>query len=295
MELDLRIGIPFSKSLEQFPRIFPAYYRAVIRSSELTGGMPDACHLLSTTLEKNWKFHSRIKGALIYPAFTLLCAVTAVFGFTYFLFPKLTELLKNLPSLPLLTRIVLSVGGFLTHPVSVLIMVLAITLLVLHFQTVTGRQQLEHIYLKTPILSNVYRKGVTAIFCHFISMLLNAGIPLVTCMRIAGDVTGSFWFKSFLKEVEVALINGEHLSDAMELHPALSQVVAQFADVGMRTGRLPTLMTGLANMLQADVDMVVERVVALAESIVMVFLGGVVAIVLIAIFLPLYESINSLR
>src|SRR6266850_5327619 len=191
---DITAGATFADSLSQHPHVFNRLYVSIVRAGEVSGSLPVVLDTLTTYLEKTDAIRRKVKGAIAYPAVILAVAILIVI----FMILKIVPIFKNVYDkagavLPLPTRILIGLSNALRDYLLFMILGLAIVILVVYsiYQSPGGRRFFDQMKLRLPLFGSLIRKGILARTCRTLSVLLNAGIPLIEAMETVAKVSGN--------------------------------------------------------------------------------------------------------
>jgi len=294
-------GGSLAQALSFYPDVFNEFYLSMIRSGEATGKLSDVFNYLADHLEKSYKLQSEIKSALIYPIFIIIVLIIAIFILSFFVLPQLTPIFENFgEKLPLITKLVLKFTLFFRTKGWIIF--LALTFLFFLFFIFLRKKgsfshSFEKILLKLPIIKDFYKKMQLVNICGNIGALLGAGLPIVQAIRITGEIVQSNTYKEILKETENEVSRGEPISYVFSRYPSLiPSFVVQMISTGEKTGNLEELLKQVENFYQEELNRFTENLPSLIEPVLLVILGIGVGILVIAIFIPIFQiGISGLK
>lgn len=286
-------GASLSKALSLYPKLFTSFYVSMIRSGEASGKLSDVFLYLADYLEKEYTFRSKIRGAMVYPIFILVVFIAVVALIMIYVIPQLSEVLKGTgQELPLATRIVMVISGFLKKLWWLVLMALIGSIVGMYFfvKSKTGKKFFDRNLVKLPILGSFLKKLYLGRCALNLSTLISGGVPISQALQITGEVVNNDLYKELLYETRDQVKKGETISSVLERYPSLVfPLFYQMVTVGEKTGSLDTSLMNVVDFYQEDVDRSLDNFVRLLEPIFIIILGGVVAGLMGAVLMPLYS------
>tara|TARA_Y100000310_G_scaffold344760_1_gene459307 strand:+ start:1884 stop:3086 length:1203 start_codon:yes stop_codon:yes gene_type:complete len=286
-------GTTLSKALSMYPDIFSPFYISMVKSGEASGKLTDVFLYLANYLEKEYTFHSKIKGALMYPAFIIVVFFSVIAIIVTFVIPQLGEFLKETgQELPFLTKVVLAVSDFAQKSGWIIVIVFVALLFAFYRFTKTrkGKKMYNENILKVPLANSFLKKIYLARFALNLSTLISGGLPIVQALEITGEVVGNDSYKDLILRTRDEVRRGEKMSDVLKQYPHLiSPLFYQMTVVGEKTGTLGTTLNNVVDFYQEDVDRATDGMIKLLEPLLIVFLGIIVAGLMAAVLMPIYS------
>ena len=286
-------GMSLSKSLGIFPKLFSVFYISMVKSGEASGKLTDIFNYLADYLEQEHYFHSRIRGAMIYPAFVLLVFVIVLTILITFVIPQLALVLKESEQeLPLITRVVIGLSGFLRTKgwILVVAVVAAVVAVFRVAKTPAGKRFFDQNLLRVPLLGTFLKKLYLARFALNLTTLVSGGLPIANALEITGEVVGNDVYKDILKQTQKEVRKGEPISSVLQRYPKyITPLFLQMVVVGEKTGTLDTSLGNVVEFYQKDIDRQLDVFIKLIEPIFIIVLGLVVGGLMAAVMIPLYS------
>lgn len=290
---DIDAGLSLSQALERHAGVFSDFYINLIRSAEVTGRVQESLVFLADYLEKDYILISKVRNAMIYPAFIGVIFIVVIIVLLTVVFPQLKPIFEESGTeIPFLTKILLNSGDFFLHNWLIVTLVLggAIFGLVSYMRTKEGKAAFNELLLRTPFLGKLFVKVYVARFTQSAQILIKGGIPVVQAMEISGQTADSLVYRDALHEVAEAVKRGELLSRALSVRSDLfPPLVSQMAAVGENTGRLDQMMDRIATFYTREVDSLVSNLVELIQPAIMVVIGLMVGLLFAAVLIPIYN------
>lgn len=283
-------GGQLSDALKKHPKVFSEVYINMIRAGETAGILDQILDKLATQIEKDSAIKGKLKGALIYPGVITIVAIGAVTFLMTNIIPKLATILaQNGTELPIQTKLVLAVSGFLLHDWYFIIGFLVVAAVAFR-QTVKrpgGRMFFDKVQLKIPIFGKVIMKVNVARFARTFSSLLGAGVTVIEALEVTSGALSNHVIQKALRDSIQNIKDGQSISDSLSSTGVLPQIIIQMAAVGEETGQLDTVLNKVAEFYEAEVDTVVASISSIIEPILIVGLGSIVGVIIASVMGPL--------
>jgi type IV pilus assembly protein PilC len=287
---DVESGTKFSEALSFHPRWFPTFYVNMVRAGEIGGLLDEILKRLAELLEKQARLRDRVRSALMYPAFVMVAAVAILVILMVFVVPTFLGMFTELGSaLPLPTRILITSTNVIRNWWWIVLLALAGLgfLLRLFFQTPGGRRLLDRASLAAPGFGSLVERLLISRFTRTFGTLISSGVPILTALEtVRATVTNSV-IDDALQEVEHSLKIGESLARPMELSGVFPPLVTRMVALGEETGQLDQMLMQVADSYDEEVEVQLAGLTQLLEPMLIVFVGGIVGFIVIAMFLPL--------
>jgi type IV pilus assembly protein PilC len=298
IEDGLHRGESLSECLDRYPRIFPPYYRGILRSSELTGQLDTVLDQLARYLERDLEATRRIKQATIYPAMISLLAIFTVVVLAGFVLPRFRTFFEGLDAeLPLAPRILLAVTDFiLAWWWAVIGGVVALVLLVMLIaQTNGGRLLRDRILLGLPVIGETVRYALVERFCRVLASMAGAGVPLPEALAVATDSVRNRVFVRSLSRVNTEMLEGHGLAGPLSRSRLFPGTAARMIRVGEETGTLETQLEVTARYYESELDYKIKKLTAIFEPAIIIAVGLVVGFVAIAMVSAMYGIFGQVQ
>ncbi|MDP3723611.1 MAG: type II secretion system F family protein [Candidatus Omnitrophota bacterium] len=287
---DVESGIKFSEALASHPRWFPSFYVNMVRAGETGGILDEILKRLAELLEKQSRLRDRVKSALMYPAFVMVAAVGILTVLIVFVVPTFLGMFTELGStLPLPTRILVGVCT-VARAWWWVVLLLAVgggALLRMFLKTSTGQRLMDRGALAAPVLGSLVERLLIARFARTFSTLIASGVPILSALETVRATVTNVVIDDALQDVERSLKVGESLARPMELSGVFPPLVTRMVALGEETGQLDRMLMQVADSYEEEVEVQLAGLTQLLEPLLIVFVGGVVGFIVIAMFLPL--------
>jgi type II secretory pathway component PulF len=285
-------GAKLSDAMERHTEVFSAFFTNMVRSGETTGQLSEVLNYLADQQEKDFDIKSKLRGALMYPAFIITGMVAVGVIMMLFVVPKLTEVIIEAGvELPLSTRVLIGMSNIFVNFWWVLI--IGVVVFGLAFwswvRTAEGRYSWDKIKLNIPIFGGLLRDIYTVRFCQSMYTLMKGGQTLVQSLEVAASVIGNEVWKRTIMETIQAVNDGESIVAVMQNSKFIPAMAVQMIAVGEDTGQITEILLRVSQFYSRNVDNASATILSLIEPIVMVVLGVGVGLLVSAIMLPLYR------
>lgn len=292
-------GDSLSSALAQHPDVFSALYQETIKVGEETGKLDESLRILAQQMEKEYNLKSKVKTAMVYPVVVLTLTIVVGVLMMIFAVPKLkqtfTEL--NVP-LPLTTQIVLGTADFMVNqwPIALFI---ALVLLFFGFVVITSakfKRPKSWLVLHLPLVASLSRKLNSALMLRTLSSLFKSGVPILRALHITSGSLSNYYFKKSLDEAAVKVEKGGKLAEALKPYEDLYTMgVLQMMEVGEETGETSEVLKKLAEFYEEEVSSSTERLSAVIEPFLILFIGGIVGLFVVSMMQPMFSIMNNIR
>jgi len=289
-------GAKLSAALGKYPSTFSDFYINMVKSGETSGRLDDTLNYLADEAEKNYDLMSKIKGAMVYPAFIVSGLVIVGIVMMIFVIPQLTSILEeSQTALPFSTRLLIGTSNFLKNQWWLLLLLVAGLFIGgrLAVQTATGRMIWHRAQLHIPVMGGLFKRIYLVRFTRSLSTLLRGGVPLISSLRVVSEVVGNDVFRELVDRTIKEVEEGNSISIVFLQSNIMPSMVSQMMVVGEKTGRLEEILQRLSDFYGREVSNEVGSLVTLVEPLVMIMLGLGVGLMVSAIILPLYNLAGS--
>jgi len=285
-------GRELSAAMRQHPGVFTNFYLSMIRVGEMTGRLDEVFLRLFEHLEFDRDMRERVKTALRYPSFVVMAMIAAMVVVNIFVIPQFESVFKNLGAeLPLMTRILLGTSRLSVQywPVLAGIAVAALLGWRSWLATPQGRFSWDKIKLRIPIAGKIIHKGTMARFARSFSLSTRSGVPIVQALTVVAQTVDNAYLSARVEQMRDGVERGESILRTAAAANVFTPVVLQMIAVGEETGSLDDLMDEIAAMYEREVDYELKTLASQIEPILIIFLGIMVLILALGIFLPVWD------
>lgn len=292
----LRGGETFSNAAAMHPEVFPDFYMAVLRSSELTGNLDLVLDQLADYIERDVDARKKVSAALVYPAITMVMAVVTVVVLTVFVLPRFEKFFDDLDAkLPLATRILLNTSHWLGDYWWAVLAGVAIVVFafVYSLRTERGKRAKDAVMLKLPVLGLLVRDSILERFCRILAALVGAGVTLPEALGVATEATNNAVYRRGLFTARQEMLRGEGLARPLATTGLFPAAARQMFRVGEDTGTLDDQLGAAAAYFDRELDYRIKNFTAMFEPAVIVAVGVVVGFVALALVSAMYGIFNQ--
>jgi type IV pilus assembly protein PilC len=298
ISLDVQQGMNLSDAMRRQPECFDNLYVSMIQAGEVGGVLDEVLNRLAKVLEDMARLKNQIKGAMAYPVAVGILATLVFLAMTIFLIPIFAKIFKDLGSeLPPLTQFMLEVSGILTSWKAIIpvIVIVAITFAFnQYYKTTIGRVTIDRLLLKMPIVGDLNEKSAVARFCRIFGTLTRSGVPILSSLDIVRDTAGNKVIANAIEKSKYEVQQGGMLSLALQRERVFPPLAIQMISIGEETGEIDAMMMKVADFYEDEVEQAVKALTSVLEPIMMVFLAGMVAVILLAMYLPMFSVFEKL-
>jgi len=289
-------GRLFSEALKDYPKIFDPVYLSLIRAGEESGSLQQSFAELEKLIGREQALKKKLSSALIYPAFLGVFCLTVISVLLFFLIPSMSELFEERQLHPM-TEAVLALSHFLNAHSFLLFMTGAGTLLFFLFflRHPRGQEKVKRAMLHVPIVKRLFTETIMARFCRVFSILFNGGVSMIECLRLAKKVMKHPSFEAIVTEAEKKVLEGRRLSEEFQKSPLIPTLVVRMLSISEESGRVAEMMNHLSDIYEEDIERSLTRLTSFVQPVMLLFLGVVVAVILLAVLLPLTDVSSILQ
>ncbi|MSN24633.1 MAG: hypothetical protein GJV46_02065 [Geobacter sp.] len=291
-------GMAMSEVMQSAPQLFPPFYVQMIRAGETSGTLDSSLDFLVNFLQWQTDFKKNVRSSLTYPITVLSVLGTLMFIIFTFVFPKMLKTLTGMGAeLPLPTKIMIAVSGFMkSYYLPVIILIIALFIGIKFYrQTPGGRRFIDNLLLKMPLIGMLIIKINMSRYFKIVATLHASGISAEKTFAIGADVIGNSIIAESMSSIAKVIVTGESISDAMRRTGFIQPLVIDMMSIAEKTGTLEITLTRASDILDKEVPETIKKVFAYVEPLTMVILGGLVLLLLTAVFLPIYKTVGQVK
>lgn len=296
---DINSGLSFSQALEHQGNVFPSYYVAMIRASEITGNLNEATTFLADYTEREGNLASKASSALIYPGILLGLFLVVGFILLIFVFPQIEPIFQESNvTIPWYTQGFLSVGMFLQKwwPAAIIGVFFLITIIADYFRSSEGKALWDEGEIRLPVLKKIYVPLLMARFGNAIALLIHGGIPIAQSLEIMQLMMDSAPYAEILHSVTEDVRQGRLLSESLAQYPEyFPSLVPQMIGIGETTGKTEEMFSRVAGIYTREANQVMDNLVDLIQPVLLIGMGLLVGLLFASILIPLYSLTASIQ
>ena len=294
---EVQSGSMLSDAMARHPRIWDKLYTNLVKAGETAGALDAILRRLAEFREKSQKLKKKVVGALIYPSAVMTIATGILSFIMIVIVPKFEQIFRELGiTLPGLTEFLITISRFMADYwwVIFLVIIAAVTGFKVAKRTEAGGALMDRLQLYMPVLGNVIKKGAVARFTRTLGTLVTSGVGFLDALDITRSATPNVVVQNAIAAVRDSVKEGETINDPLRRSGIFDDIVVNMIKVGEETGELDKMLIKIADNYEEEVDAAVAAMMALMEPALIIFMGGAVGFIVIALFLPLIKIIETL-
>ena len=291
-------GSTLADAFALHPEAFSKLYINMIKAGEIGGVLDDILNRMATLMEKEYELRQKIKSAMTYPLFIFGAAFVMAVFVLIFILPQFVGVFQQFGGeLPFLTKMLVWVTVIFNRYWYIFFIVLA--LLVVSFiaygRTKQGHRNIDRIKLKLPIFGNLFLKTSINRFTRTLGTLIRSGVPIIQSLRVSAESIGNDILAEAVMNAADRIKEGQSISTPLEESRVFPPMVTQMILVGEESGELETMLLNVSQFYDQEVERAVEQLTSVIEPILMVVVAGVVGVMVIAMYLPIFSMVNLVQ
>lgn len=289
---EMQGGEPLSDSLARFPKVFNNLSIAMILAGESSGNLAEALRRMAEYFDNRDKFVKKIRGAMAYPVFAVCFIIMIVIFIMTFIIPRFTMIFDQLGSdLPGFTKGFMAFYDMIRNNVIYIIgaVLLLVITTILVFRTKKGHYWFSRIFLGLPLIGKVLSQAFVTIFCKTMSTLLSSGVSVLETFDILITMTNNDIIKTAILQTREKVVEGASISSGLSASGFFPNMVVKMIQVGEESGAMSNVLERTAQYYERKVDATIDTMMALLEPIMIVVVGGIVLIITLALYLPIFS------
>lgn len=286
----LKSGKALSVALKKYPKTFDAIYISLVKTAEKTGNLAAIFEKLTSLITHQQKIRKQLFSALSYPAFLLLfcCFVLGVLFF--FVVPSMEELFSGRELHPITAAVLGFSRFFRAHSLFFFTMLSTLTLTcVVTLRSVQGRQMMQKLAFRLPLIKSVIQRSALARFCQAFSALLSGGVPIVDSLTLSRAAMNNALLASAIEKAEVDVAQGKYLSACFKEEILIPPLMSRMAAIAEQTGEMSSMMASVAAIYEEELERDLQQMISLLQPLLLLVLGLIVGLVLLSILIPLTD------
>jgi len=295
---EVQNGVNLSDAMRKHPQCFDGLYVSMIQAGEVGGVLDEVLNRLAKLLEDTARLQNQIKSAMSYPTVVGALAVIIFLAMTIFLIPIFANIFKDLGTeLPALTQFMLWISGVLTSWrlfVLIGIVVGAKVAFDMYYKTPVGTLNIDAISLKLPLFGDLIQKSAIARFSRTFGSLTRSGVPILTSLEIVRDTSGNQIIANAIDSARNEVQQGGMISFALQKENCFPPMAIQMMSIGEETGELDGMLMKVADFYEDEVEQAVKAMTSVLEPVMIVVIGGMVAVILLSMYLPMFAVFEEL-
>jgi len=293
---DVEGGSTLAEAMKKHPKIFSELFVNLIAAGEVGGILDTILQRLATFIEKAEELKSKIKGALTYPIVVIAIAIIVIAVILIFVIPVFQDMFASFGSaLPAPTQFVVDLSDFMKGNIHyIIIAVIVLYFVFKHYRnTKGGRKTTDSIALKLPVFGDLLKKTAVARFTRTLGTMLASGVPILDSLEIVAKTAGNVVIEEIIFEVRGSIAEGQTIAEPLSENDVFPGMVIQMISVGEATGALDTMLEKIADFYDKEVDAAFEALTSMLEPLLMLFLGGTIGGLVVAMYLPIFSMAGA--
>ncbi|MCG8450535.1 MAG: type II secretion system F family protein [Pirellulales bacterium] len=285
-------GNSLSSAMRQHAEVFEPTFIATVAAGEASGRMAEVLRQLASVQRGEIRSRRTMKALLTYPILLMAVSSSVVVALVLVVLPRFSEIFTDYDiSLPVITQILLAVASEFRSRWWLWVPLIAATLggTLAWRKTAGGRRQLDALWLQLPVISNVYRSQLVGRMCRLFGLMLDSGVPLLDVLRLTKEAVGNVHYKDLVHEMQEAVVNGRSLASALQEAEIVPKSAREMLITAEGTGSLGEVTQLLGEYYEEEAEARMRQVVGLLEPVITIVMGVVVAIVVLAVMLPVFD------
>jgi len=296
---DVESGSTYADALRKHPKVFTDLYANMVAAGESGGILDTILNRLAAYIEKSMKLKKKVKGAMVYPIVVSSIAILVIAIIMIFVVPTFAKMFTSMGgTLPLPTLLVMKTSHFLAG-IGGILCGIGIAAFIVGLKQIRksekGKIATDRILLKLPVFGILLRKVAVAKFTRTLSTLISSGVPILEGLEITAKTAGNKVIEYAVMDIRTAVSEGKTLAEPLLKSKVFPPMVTHMIAVGESTGALDTMLSKIADFYDDEVDNAVSNLTAMMEPMLMVFLGGSVGFIVIAMYLPIFKLITLIH
>lgn len=297
--VEVNQGENLAAAMRRWPKVFDKLMVAMVEAGEAGGVLDETLTRLAKLLEDNSKLQNQIKGALSYPVAVLFIAILVFLGMTIFIIPTFAGIFDQLGAdLPPFTQMLVDLSSTLRSPFSFVLvgaLIVGVFLFTQYYGTPVGRRHVDRLILKIPLFGDLLQKTATAQFSRTLASLSKAGVPIMMALDILTETATNTIFSDAISKSRQDVSEGIPLSTALASKKVFPELAINMLTVGEETGNMDAMLSKVADFYEDEVSSTAKVLTSLIEPFMIVFVGGIVASILVAMYLPMFSVFEKIR
>ncbi|MFO8239938.1 MAG: type II secretion system F family protein [Dissulfuribacterales bacterium] len=293
---DVESGSSFADALKKHPKQFDRLFCNMIAAGEMGGMLDDVLKRLADYMEKALRLKKKVKGALTYPTIVLAISALVIGVILIFVIPVFEKMFSDLGgALPVPTQMVVNLSSFVKSYTPLMIVVTAVMIFLFrkYYKTEKGMRMVDGLILKSPVFGPLLKKVAVAKLTRTLGTLIESGVPILETLNVAAGTSGNKVVEETIYKVRSSISEGRTLAEPLSESKIFPAMVVQMISVGETTGALDQMLNKIADFYDEEVETAVEALTSMIEPFMIVFLGGTVGSIIIAMYLPIFKMAEA--
>jgi type IV pilus assembly protein PilC len=293
---DVEGGFTFADAMKKHPKQFDRLFCNMVAAGEMGGILDDVLKRLADYMEKALRLKKKVKGALTYPIIVLAISAMVIGVILIFVIPVFEQMFADFGgSLPLPTQMVVNLSNFVKSYFLVMIGVVVVMVFLFkkYYKTEKGRRVMDRLILKFPVFGPLLKKVAVAKLTRTLGTLIDSGVPILEALNVAAGTAGNKVVEEAIYSVRSSVSKGRTIAQPLGESGIFPAMVVQMISVGETTGALDQMLNKIADFYDEEVETAVDALTTMIEPFMIVFLGGTVGSIIIAMYLPIFAMAGA--
>lgn len=298
IEHDVGGGASLAEALGKHPAVFDTFFVSMVKAGEASGTLDSILDQVAIYLEKAVSIQRKVKSAVMYPTAVSGVALIITVFLLAFVVPTFKSIFSDLGGdLPFVTKIIIALSNLILHRFYIIIGVIIVAVFFFRqwYKTQSGKMAIDRLKLKLPVFGPLFLKVAISRFTRTLGTLIRSGVNILSALDIVSTTSGNLVIEEALIKTKASIQSGETFSKPLVECGVFPPMVTRMIDVGERTGALEGMLTKIADFYEDQVDAMVAGLASLIEPMLIVFLGVVVGFIVIAMYLPMFDMIKTIK
>ncbi|MBB1323237.1 type II secretion system F family protein [Shewanella sp. SR43-8] len=298
ISVQLTSGRPLSSAMNLHPDIFDSLFVSMIHVGENTGKLEDAFIQLSGYIEREQETRRRIKAAMRYPMFVLIAITIAMIILNIMVIPKFADMFSRFGAeLPWATKILIGTSNLFVNfwPHMIVLLIAVVVAIRYWHHSEKGEKQWDLWKLHIPVVGSIIERSTLSRYCRCFSMMLSAGVPMTQALSLVADAVDNAYMHDKIVSMRHGIESGESMLRVSNSSQLFTPLVLQMVAVGEETGQIDQLLNDAADFYEGEVDYDLKNLTAKLEPILIAFVAGIVLILALGIYLPMWDMLNVVK
>lgn len=294
---DIESGILLSEAFEKHPKVFPSFFVSMVAIGEVSGSLDKVLLSMADYYENDRKIKKKAKSAMVYPTVLLVLVFAVLLFVMLFILPRFESTINELGGeVPTITRVMMSISHFIQNKIYIIIPVIVVVFIAikLFFKTKKGKYIRDYLLFRLPIVGKVQRNLITSRFAKAFAILLGSGMNLIDCLenlkKMLGNEVFSRKFNFTIEEVK----RGRRLAPSIEATKLFPSILTEMINVGEETGNIEDVLVATSSYFDELVESSISKAIASLEPVMIISIGGIVAIVILSVLVPIISLMGSI-
>jgi type IV pilus assembly protein PilC len=295
---DVEAGSTLADSMAKFPQVFSELYLSMVRAGEVGGVLDEILNKIADLMEKEFALRQKVKSAMAYPSFVAGAAVIMSIFMLAFILPQFVGVFKQFGGeLPALTQFFVTLTVLFNRYWYLFFMVFAglVAAFLAYKKTPSGKLNLDKFKLRAPIIGEINRKSAVSRFTRILGTLIKSGVPILEALQVSSNAIGNLVISSAVLGARTKIKEGQSISGPLAASGVFPPMVTQMIMVGEESGELEEMLINVAKFYDEEVDRAVEKLTAIIEPLMMAFIALTVGVMIIAMYLPIFNMVNLIK